>query len=315
VQVTLSASPHTRMSAGNPGSYPPISDWLTASQCKGNGLLAAALRQDLVPANVSRLSSPVVRFERSEPPTQAQRDLLELLEFECDQEQLLAERRRQRNVTEPAAVLRLRQQRRGNATYRLPLSMTELLLEANSSNSRKRDTDRDLEGRGQLVGWKLPNATAIPAAYLEAAQLSGKPARSASCLQQYVELYSAPSFNVTLPGPAWSNIWPERKECGTRQLSSLVVYVHNCFTEQDADMLVRVSIDILEEKEDICKRKGLQFAQALCIVGLALMCAATAICVLPVGVAAIAGAIRNRQASKARQPRSVLGRQAFTPYD
>jgi hypothetical protein len=270
----LSATPLKRLSSGGPSpdfALDPISKWPTEDQCNGNGLLAAAFRQDRVPYNVSRLASPAIRFIRQRKPDAGERATLSLLAYNCQQPP------QAKNKTEER-----RQDRIANSTYRLPEETIDVLRRLSDVKPNRKEADRVNEGYKQLVGWPKPSLAA-----------STVPVQD-QCKRQLEELRTT---NITLPGLDGFN---SRTECGNTTRSKIVVYIHNCFTQEDTDMLVRVSLNITDQRDDICQYNMLWTVQVMCVVAIFMMALVAAACIVPEFVVAVYGKVRRRLEKRRR---------------
>lgn len=278
-QVILSATPLKRLSSGGPSpDFPldPISKWPTEDQCNGNGLLAAAFRQDRVPYNVSRLATPAIRFIRQRKPDSSERKTLSLLAYNCEQPP------QSKNKTEER-----KQDRIANSTYQLPADTIDVLRRINDIKPDRKDADRVTEGFKQLAGWPKPSQAA-----------STEPDK---CKRQLEELRTT---NVTLPGLDGLN---SRTECGNTTRSKIVVYIHNCFTQEGTEMLVRVSLNITDQREDVCQYNMLWTVQVMCLVAILMMALVAAACIMPEFVVAVYGKVcrrlEKRRRAKAKKER------------
>lgn len=271
LQVLLSASPKTYLTSGGPSPFGPgpISTWLTEDSCSGNGLLAAAFRRDRVPLAVSRLASPAITFLRHRNTKNSDRELLTLLANNCNSGQDL-------NTTAAEEVQR-RQEKIGNITFVLPDETLAALLAVNRTKPETREGVITAEGFEQLVGWPKRGMQFAPAPLRQDISISSS---QAICKRQREELLTT---DIILPGFKGEQ---NRTECanGNMTRSKIMVYVHNCFTDKDADMLVRVSIEFDKDNDqrvDICQTNALWNVQVMCVSAIFMMALVAAACIVP----------------------------------
>jgi hypothetical protein len=274
LQVVLSASPKTYLTSGGPSPFGPgpISTWPTEGQCNGYGLLAAAFRRDRVPLAVSRLASPAITFLRHRNTRKSDRKLLTLLANDCDSGQDL-------NRT-AAEEVQKRQEWIGNITYVLPDETVAALLAVNRTQPKVQEGVISPEGYQQLVGWPKQGMQFAPAPSEQTLGAISALQPDAVCERQVDELLTT---NVILPGFKGKQ---NRTECASVNMirSKIMVYVHNCFTDKDADMLVRVSVDFDPDKDqrvDVCQTNALWNVQVMCVSAIFMMALVAGACIVP----------------------------------
>jgi hypothetical protein len=273
LQVVLSASPRTRLSSGGPAPFlpGPISTWPTEGQCKGHGLLAAAFREDRVPAAVSKLTTPSFRFLRRRNPSGRDEDLLRLLVNDCEPlnaNNHTAAGLEDENIGQNQDMI----PNLLNSTFYMPYDTTQALIEVNRSKPSAKDAERITEGHKQLLGWPKQGTQFAPAPPDQALNASSS---LALCRRQLEELRTS---NITLPGLDGNQI---RTECGRALRSKIVVYVHNCFTEEDTDIIVRVDLVVIDDREDVCESTLLWSVQAMCLGAMTMMAVVAGVCIIP----------------------------------
>jgi hypothetical protein len=124
----------------------------------------------------------------------------------------------------------------------------------------------------QLVGWPQQGTQFAPAPSDHALNISST---LVLCKRQLQELSTT---NITLPGLDGNQ---SRTECGRALRSKIVVYVHNCFTEEGTDMLVLVDLVVTDDREDVCESTLLWSVQAMCLGAMTMMAVVAGVCIIP----------------------------------